>query len=800
MPERVTLTCEHRVHPLGIDGARPRLGWHGLSIRPSGHALTLFDGDRICFEQNEVPTQPGWLDVPIELMPRTRYRWTLDGHEAWFETGWLGTWDDSWLSVPLGRRESEQAYPVVRYTTPFVLPDKPVAARLYLAARGVAAGRINDQPVSDHALSPGWTATTARRLYETVDVTDLVPAGENTLSVELAEGWASGRLGWAEESPVGLWEEAPSLRVALVLRLPDGREISVDSSSPWQAEWKRGQRASIYDGWYEDLSADTVALDVLRTPDDGVPCIALPCKPIHVVGELSPVRTERKDNGLQADFGQNAAGWIRGSVASSGRLKILHAEMLDEQGEVYLENLRSARAEVTIENTENEINLAPRHTFMGFRHVVLKGASDAKDLRLQALSSADCNGLQVRCSDPRIEQLVENTRWGLRSNLLSVPTDCPQRDERLGWTGDVLAIAPTACLYGDPWLVLKKWLFDLGDGQYDDGALPDVAPDCLTISLQRSGNDPYQHAGHDAWGDAAVFVPWVLYEHTDDERILRDHRPMMERWMTWRENHFNDPDEAVKYGDWLAPQAPSPGEAPTPKRFIRQAFSIRCADLMARIAAVLGESPDRWLERSSVWRAAFVRDWLTEDGGLSVKEQTASCLALSFDLVEQDHVIRDDLVAQVEAADRHLATGFVGTPLLLPTLSRMGRSDLAWDILLQTTYPGWLFSVEAGATTAWERWDSYHPEKGFSETGMNSFNHYAYGCVVEWIITYGLGLRSVAPGWSRVAFTPAPDHRIGFLNATLETPRGRVRAGWNQEHGDLQTELALPPGIHPVNG
>lgn len=763
------LTVEGWNHPGTIDVRRPRIAWRDGE---AGSMELFAHGSRV-WSSGQLPALISQLDLPVELHPHTDYtvkRQSDSGRDSMsFRTGFRGDWKGLWLTTSYVPRSEDTPLPVIRFSRSLHLGAVSDPHYLYLAARGIASVRINGRRASQGNLLPGWTDTTKRRVYVAHEVSEFLQLGENRIEVDLSEGWASGRLGWNPSGRnVMIWDKQPSFR--LQLRSKDGCILETDPE--WNATTTSVVSAGIYDGETVEGAGTPKPLDLQVLEDDGIPCEVLSCAPIQTHFVHSPISDEVVDGVRRIDFGQNASGVLQiEGLARTEQLTIRHGESWNPDGSLHVENLRSAKAQLVLSGVEGDYT--PEHTFMGFRCIEVEPVTDAS-IQMQVWSSAACDGLQFSCSHPGLEQLVENTRWGLRSNLLSVPTDCPQRDERLGWTGDVLAIAPTACLYGDAWRVLDKWLVDLVDAQYEDGNVPDVAPDALRNVKKRA------FAGHDAWGDASVFVPWDLYWHTGDERILSRCWPMMLKWLTWRQQHFAKiSTETHHYGDWLAPGVDL-GDSLTPQLFLRHAFSIRSADLVAQSAEVLQQANPFPLQ-AEVWREAFRSEWMDKAGYLlpEVSTQTACALAICFDLVP-DHTtaIAEQLVEQVEKANRHLATGFVGTPCLLPALSRIGRSDLAWAILLQETYPGWLYSVKHGATTSWERWDSYDKEKGFHDSGMNSLNHYAYGCVVAWIIHHGLGLRATKPGWAAYELQPEKHPSIHMLSARIDTPAGLVSSSW----------------------
>jgi alpha-L-rhamnosidase len=436
----------------------------------------------------------------------------------------------------------------------------------------------------------------------------------------------------------------------------------------------------------------------------------------------------------------------------------------------------------------------PRFTFHGFRYVEVTGLDKkpSSDLLAALVLHTDMRPTgKFRCSSSLLNRLHRNISWGLRGNFLDVPTDCPQRDERLGWTGDAQVFIGTAAFHYDVREFFRKWLQDLRDGQRADGAYPDIAPDVL-------GKYGPQQFGNAAWADAGVVCPWEIYRHYGDKEILAENYDAMKRWIGYqRRTSKNLIRPRTAYGDWLAIDAVTAQNAPVPCDLVGTAYFAHTAGLMAKIAGVLGKKDDvrKFRKLHAEVLEAFCHAYVTPDGRVVGHCQTAYLLALAFDLLPAK--LRPKafahLVDLIEARSCHLTTGFVGTPLLLPVLTRFGRTDLAYKILLQEDYPSWLYTVRNGATTMWERWNSYTKEHGFGDVGMNSFNHYAYGAVGEWM--YGVigGIRLLAPGNKRILFAPEPGGGLTSASCELDTPQGRAACRWQLRGKTLRGEVEVPP-------
>ncbi len=690
----------------------------------------------------------------------------------------------------------------------FELPAKPVRATLRWTALGVADMHLNGRKVGDAFLLPGWSDFRKRTQVIECDVTDALHAGRNTLGAILADGWYSGTLLWKNDR--NHYGTHPQLMARLDVELPGGRTVSVATGRGWEMRDGPVLSSDIYHGETHDARRELGAWSEPGAGSRGWrEADVFPAyrgilepkvnEPPRVTQTLRPRRiTEPRPGAFVFDFGQNIAGLCRLAVRGrrGQRITLKFAEMLEADGNVYRDNLRTARATDTYICRGGGLEeWTPRFTFHGFRYVEVTGLDKRPEpalLTALAIHTDMRPAGRFRCSNRLLNRLSENIRWGLRGNFLDVPTDCPQRDERLGWTGDAQVFAGTAAFHYDVRAFFNKWLQDLRDGQRGDGAYPDVAPDVL-------GKLGPQQFGNAAWADAGVICPWRIYEHYGDKQILADNYEAMSRWIEFQRRTSRDlirPRTA--YGDWLAIDAVTPQNAPVPSDLVGTAYFAHTTDLMAGIAGVLGHRSDakrfRALHRRIV--AAFRRAYVTPDGRVVGHCQTAYLLALAFDLIPAALRRRAfaHLVDLVEIRGGHLSTGFIGTPFLLPVLTRFGRTDLAYRVLLQEDYPSWLYTVRNGATTMWERWNSYTREHGFGPVGMNSFNHYAYGAVGEWI--YGVigGIRPLAPGFKRILFAPEPGGGITSADTSLRTPQGTAACRWSLRGRTMTVDVIVPDG------
>ncbi|WP_262704197.1 MULTISPECIES: alpha-L-rhamnosidase [Streptomyces] len=676
---------------------------------------------------------------------------------------------------------------------------KPVArARLYATALGLYEAHLNGVRVGRDQLAPGWTDYRKRVAYQTYDVTDALRRGTNALGVTLAPGWYAGNIAWFGQTQYG---DHPALLAQLEVTYTDGSTERITTDQQWRAATGPLLTADLlmgeeYDaraetpGWTAPGFDDTGWRPAVTATDITAEVVAQTDAPTRVERELKPVKVTEPAPGVHLfDLGQNMVGSVRLTVSGPAghKVRIRHAEVLGPDGTAYTANLRTARPvdTYTLKGGGRE-TYEPRFTFHGFRYVEVTGypgtpSPDAITGRV--MHTAAPFTLSFHTDSALLNQLHSNITWGLRGNFLSIPTDTPARDERLGWTGDINVFSSTAAYTMESARFLTKWLQDLRDGQTDEGSFPDVAP-----HLGDVGN------GVAGWGDAGVTVPWNLYQAYGDTRVLRENWPAMRRWITYLEQHSTGllrPAEG--YGDWLSV------EADTPKDVIATAYFAHATDLVARTAHVLGEDPAPYEDLLTRIKAAFNRAYVSANGRIKGDTQTAYVLALSMDLLPADlrTPAADRLVALVKDRDWHLSTGFLGTPRLLPTLTETGHTDVAYRLLHQRTFPSWGYQIDRGATTMWERWDSIKPDGSFQDVGMNSFNHYAYGSVGEWMYQNITGIAPAAPGFREILIRPRPGGEVRSAEGRYDSLYGPVTTRWSQG-GDNGEDFTLTVSI-PVN-
>mgnify|MGYP005852616039 CR=1 FL=1 len=824
------LLCEGHVNPLGIDAEHPRFSWwvnddragaaqSAYQVEVRGDAGVTWDSGRVASSQS--------IEVPYAgpaLAEGQRYTWrvrTWDSagtaspwsEAAWFEMGLLNpaSWGAQWIGHP--PRFTARSVPPVYLRRDFTVGAAVKRARLYITARGLFEAQINGAKVGNDHFVPGWTDYSIRNQYLTYDVTDSLVAGDNAIGIILADGWHNGRLKWGGFHK-NWYGQDTSVLARLVIDTADGARHVVVTDGGWTAATGPILESDIYNGEKYDARAELgdwsrpgyAAKGWLAPRSDDTATGRLVAKVVEPVRErevLAARSVRRAANGEWVfDFGQNVVGWARIQLmaAESRTATLRFAEMLNPDGTLYVDNLRTAEStdRYTFKD-DKPASWAPRFTFHGFRYVGLSGL-DAEPSPQAVEAVVLHSDLRVTgvfaCSNELLNQLQSNILWGQKGNYLEVPTDCPQRDERLGWTGDAQVFARTATFNMHVAPFFEKWMADMRDAQQPSGEFPVIVP-----RLDEKGNSP-------AWSDAGVICPWVIYERYGNTRILADNLEAMRRWVDFQESSSRElirpTDGWGGFGDWLAIDAPKddPGGAPTPKALIGTAYFAHTADLVSRAATVLGRADvaRHYAGLRDRVRSAFNREFVRPDGRLKTETQTGYLLALGFDLLPENHraVAIDALVADLESRGWHLSTGFVGTGLLMPVLSKAGRNDVAWRVLLQESYPGWLYSIRQGATTMWERWNSYTHADGFGPVGMNSFNHYAYGAVGEWMYAVIAGIDALEPGYRKILIRPQPGGGLTWARGRLESPYGLIATDWKVENGTFTLQARVPANTTAV--
>jgi alpha-L-rhamnosidase len=695
--------------------------------------------------------------------------------------------------------------------------DRPradvVSAVLTATAHGVYEARIDGRPVSDSVLDPGWTSYEWRLAVQTYEVTDLVAGGEGDLRIDLllGNGWYRGRLGF--EGAEAEYGDDIAVCAALEVAFADGAVQRIVTGPDWSAEASETSRNSLYNGQTIDARrrTDAAALAVRELEVDRTTLVPQSAPPITRHETRRPERIWRSPSGRTlVDFGQNLVGWIRCTVQGPAgtEITIRHAEVLEHE-ELGTRPLRAARATDVFVLSGGRDTFEPTFTFHGFRYAEVEGwpgELTADDLEAVVVHSEMRRTGTFTCSDPLVNRLVENSVWSQRGNFLSIPTDCPQRDERLGWTGDIAAYAASAAFQFDSSDFLDAWLRDLlaETRHAKDGVVPVVVPDVLKYAHYDESFTLPEIGPTAIWGDAAVWVPQALWNAYGDAERLAGHYPAMVLHLESVERVLSPNglwDQGFQFGDWLDPDASphEPANAKADPAVVAAACLYRSAAFAAETAAALGEAADaaRWTRLAERTRTAFVEHYVEEGGRIRSDCTTVYALAICFGLLDGD--AREQAGARLAEIVREtgfrVTTGFAGTPYVTWALSETGHVDEAYGLLLEKECPSWLYPVTMGATTIWERWDSMLPDGTINPGEMTSFNHYALGGVVDWVYQVVGGIRPAAPGYARVLIQPVPGPGITSAETSYESRVGRIVTSWRVDEDGFTLEVRVPDGI-----
>jgi len=811
---------EHLDDTYGIGVANPRLSWQVTTEDPTwvqtAYELSLHTpagpADVIVESADQVLVP--WPFAPLASRSRATVRVRVRGDDGWtewsdaspVEVGLLSPtdWSARFISpATIGGR----GQPAPLLSRAFALSQPVASARLYITAHGVYDARLNGTLVSEDVLAPGWTSYHHRLNYRTHDVTDLLTEGDNRIEVVLGDGWYRGRIGAGPLAHRGYGDRL-ALLAQLEITYADGSQEVVATDQSWAASESGILEHSIYDGQHTDLRPQSGAADAVEVVDEDLGrLVAPPGPPVRVTQKLDALKVWTSPSGQTlVDFGQNLVGWVQVRVRKprdGHTVTVRHAEVLEHE-ELGVRPLRTAKATDTyILAAGDEAVLEPRLTFHGFRYAQVDGVDDlqAADVTAVVVGSDLRRTGWFSCSDPDLNRLHDNVLWSMRGNFLSIPTDCPQRDERLGWTGDLCVFSPTASFLYDVGGFLSSWLADVAVDQQPDGAVPFVVPQ----PILPGGSSRFFEAAMPlpaAWGDAAT-----IYQRLGDTGILAHQLPSMMKWVDAVAARTVGGVSAggFQFGDWLDPTAPpeAPGQAKADPTVIATAYLARSADIVAQSAAILGDDviAERYAALAQATRDAFGAEFVTSAGRVVSDAPTVYALALEWGLLptaaQRDRAARR-LADLVIANGFEIATGFVGTPLMTDALASTGRPDLAYRLLLERGCPSWLYPVTMGATTIWERWDSMLPDGTINPGQMTSFNHYALGAVADWMHRAVAGLAPGAPGYREIIVRPLPDPALSHASARLLTPYGEASVAWRRQRGTLTLDVVVPPGARAV--
>jgi alpha-L-rhamnosidase len=826
---------ENLTNPLGLD-VQPRFSWQLVSekrnVMQTAYEIRVSDSPSNLAKANVWSTGKVNSDQSRfvvyggpALQSGKKYFWQVrvwdnaNKASAWSETasfqmGMLNSsdWKAKWITQ--GFQEDTVNRPSPYFRKVFATNKKITSATAYITALGMYEAFINGKRIGDDYLTPGWTSYNNRLQYQVYDVTNLIATGNNAIGAVLGSGWYRGFIGFSGQK--NFYGKELALLMQVEITYADGTSETIITDENWKSSTGSIISSEIYHGetiderlektgWnttsFNDSNWSTVKLYMAKSPN----LIATYNEPIRKRETFKATKLIITPKGERVlDFGQNLVGWVQVKIKGNAgdKITLYHAEVLDKFGNFYTENLRPARQrnEYILKGGGEEF-FEPHFTFQGFRYIKIedfKGDILPENFTAIALYSDMKPTGTFTSSNPLINQLQHNIQWGQRGNFLDVPTDCPQRDERLGWTGDAQAFARTATFNFDVHNFFAKWLKDVEADQVN-GSVPFVVPNVLGAGA----------AGSAGWADAATIIPWNMYLAYGDKQILVDQYASMKAWVGFMERNSTNYlwNKGFHFGDWLFYRTFDDNDgraAVTDKYMIAQCFFAHSTELVIKTARVLGEQDDvnRYTQLLQNIKDAYLKEYMTPNGRLVSSTQTAYVLALNFDMLPENlrTSAAERLVENIRSYGNHLTTGFLGTPYLCHVLSRFGYTDVAYTLLLQETYPSWLYPVKMGATTIWERWDGIKPDSTFQTPGMNSFNHYAYGAIGDWMyrVVTGIDTEESAPGYKYIVIKPHLDKRLTHASSEYQTGYGLVKSAWATGETNTTFDIVIPPNTKAV--
>lgn len=832
MPATVRpVTFDHLPGALGIGTPTPRISWkasaeagwtqdaYQLAVTTSEGTWT---GERVDSPESVLVPWPATplasaqrADVSVRVWGGGQEEPSEWSPASAVETGLLNAGD--WTATPISPSweedpDADRRPPLLRRS--FTLRRPVASARLYVTAHGLYEMEINGSRVGDDALSPGWTVYGKRLRYYTYDVTGQLAEGENALGAWLGDGWYRGRIGF-NGGHANLYGDKVALLAQLHVTHDDGSVTVVGTDQSWKASFGPILFSSLYkgesfdarelaDGWSRPGFDDSGWQPVVGVERDPATLVAPEGPPVRCTGDVRPVSVRTSPSGkLVLDFGQNLVGRLQITVSGQAGsvITLRHAEVLQD-GELYTRPLRGADAtdRYTLAGAGTE-TWEPRFTLHGFRYAEIDGWTGA-DVAENVVARVYHTDMErtgwFECSDPDLNRLHDNVLWSMKGNFVDIPTDCPQRDERLGWTGDIQVFAPTASFLYDCSGMLSSWLKDVGAEQLPDGTVPWYVP------VIPGGNYWTPIRPGAVWGDVAVLTPWALYERFSDAKVLADQYGSAKAWVDLLDGLAGEShlwDTGFQLGDWLDPTAPpeDPTQAMTDKHLVASAYFAWSARHLARAAGVLGKADDElhYLELARAAAEAFASAYILPDGRMTSDAQTAYALAIVFGLYPDQELARkggERLAELVREGGNRIGTGFAGTPVISDALTAAGAVDTAYDLLLEKECPSWLYAVKQGGTTIWERWDSMLADGTVNPGEMTSFNHYALGAVADWMHRVVAGIAPLEPGYRRILFRPQPGGGLTSASARHETPYGTASISWRNADGGHSVSIEVPTG------